>query len=42
MYAKEKGYCKTEADLVEVSYVLGVSAGLGMSAAAAESIRDEE
>lgn len=42
MYAKEKDRCKTEADLVEVSYVLGVAAGLGVSAAAAESIRDEE
>ena len=23
MHAKEKGYCKTEAELVEVSYVMG-------------------
>lgn len=42
MHAKEKDRCKTEAELVECSFVLGVSAALGMSTAAAESISDEE
>ena len=42
MYAKEKDRCKTEAELVEVSYVLGAAAALGMSATTEEAIRDEE
>lgn len=42
MYAKEKDRCKTEAELVEVSYVLGAAAALGMSATAAGIINVEE
>lgn len=42
MYAKEKDRCKTETELVEVSYVLGAAAALGMSATAAEIINVEE
>lgn len=42
MYAKEKGRCKTEAELVEASFVLGASAALKMSTAAAEILSDEE
>lgn len=41
MYAKEKDRCKTEAELVEASFVLGASAALEMSAAAAEIIKDK-
>ena len=42
MHAKEKDRCKTEAELVKASFVLGASIALKMSTAAAEIIKDEE
>lgn len=42
MYAKEKDQCNTEAELVEVAYVFGVAAALGMSATAAGIINVEK
>lgn len=42
MHLKEKDQCKTEAELVEASFVFGAVSAMRMSASAEEILSDEE